>query len=82
VCSPPGADGLPPDTVLAAAAIGGADRVFAAGGAGAVAAMAYGTASVPPVDRIVGPGNAYVTEAKRQVTGWWASTRRRVRRRC
>lgn len=69
VCSPPGADGLPPDTVLAAAAIGGADRVFAVGGAGAVAAMAYGTASVPPVDRIVGPGNAYVTEAKRQVTG-------------
>lgn len=69
VCSPPGAHGLPPDTVLAAAAIGGADRVFAVGGAGAVAAMAYGTASVPPVDRIVGPGNAYVTEAKRQVTG-------------
>jgi histidinol dehydrogenase len=69
VCSPPGADGLPPDTVLAACAIGGADRVFALGGAGAVAAMAYGTATVPPVDRIVGPGNAYVTEAKRQVTG-------------
>jgi len=69
VCSPPGPDGFPPDTVLAAAALGGADRVFAVGGAGAVAAMAYGTASVPPVDRIVGPGNAYVTEAKRQVTG-------------
>jgi histidinol dehydrogenase len=69
VCSPPGSNGLPPDTVLAACLIGGADRVFAIGGAGAVAAMAYGTASVPPVDRIVGPGNAYVTEAKRQVTG-------------
>jgi histidinol dehydrogenase len=69
VCSPPGSNGLPPDAVLAACLIGGADRVFALGGAGAVAALAYGTASVPPVDRIVGPGNAYVTEAKRQVTG-------------
>ncbi len=69
VCSPPGADGLPPAAVLAACALGGADRVFALGGAGAVAAMAYGTATVPAVDRIVGPGNAYVTEAKRQVTG-------------
>jgi histidinol dehydrogenase len=69
VCSPPGPDGLPPDTVLAACAIGGADRVFALGGAGAVAALAWGTATVPQVDRIVGPGNAYVTEAKRQVTG-------------
>jgi histidinol dehydrogenase len=53
--------------VLAAAALAGADRVFALGGAGAIAAMAYGTASVPRVDRIVGPGNAYVAEAKLQV---------------
>jgi histidinol dehydrogenase len=68
VCSPPGPDGAPSDVVLAAALIGGADRVFALGGAGAVAAMAYGTASVPRVDRIVGPGNAYVAEAKLQVT--------------
>ena len=69
VCSPPGLDGLPPMTVLAAAAIAGADRVFAIGGAGAVGAMAYGTESVPRVDRIVGPGNAYVTEAKLQLAG-------------
>jgi histidinol dehydrogenase len=54
--------------VLAAAALAGADRVFALGGAGAVAAMAYGTATVPRVDRIVGPGNAYVAEAKIQVS--------------
>ena len=69
VCSPPGADGLPPAPVLAACAIGGADRVFALGGAGAIAALALGTESVPRVDKIVGPGNAYVTEAKRQLTG-------------
>ena len=68
VCSPPGPDGLPSAVVLAAAAIAGADRVFALGGAGAVAAMAYGTESVPRVDRIVGPGNAYVAEAKVQVS--------------
>lgn len=69
VCSPPGRDtGLPSDVVLAAAALAGADRVFALGGAGAVAAMAYGTATVPRVDRIVGPGNAYVAEAKLQVS--------------
>ena len=68
VCSPPARDtGRPSDVVLAAAALGGANRVFALGGAGAIAAMAYGTASVPRVDRIVGPGNAYVAEAKLQV---------------
>jgi histidinol dehydrogenase len=55
--------------VLAAAAIAGVDRVFTIGGAQAVAALAYGTATIPPVDKIVGPGNAYVTEAKRQVFG-------------
>ena len=69
VCSPPGPDGRPPVEVLAACAIAGADRLFALGGAGAVAAMAYATASVPPVDAIVGPGNRWVTEAKRQVAG-------------
>lgn len=69
VCSPPGPDGLPPTAVLAACALAGADRVFAIGGAGAVAALAYGTDTVPRVDKIVGPGNAYVTEAKRQLTG-------------
>ena len=55
--------------VLAAAAIAGVDRVIAMGGAQAVAALAYGTRSVPRVDKIVGPGNAYVAEAKRQVFG-------------
>ena len=68
VCSPPGRDtGLPAEVVLAAAALAGAHRVFALGGAGAIAALAYGTESVPRVDRIVGPGNAYVAEAKIQV---------------
>lgn len=69
ICSPPRADGAPPPAVLAAAALAGADRVFALGGAGAVAAMAYGTESIRRVDRIVGPGNAYVAEAKVQVAG-------------
>jgi len=55
--------------VLAAAAIAGVDRVFVIGGAQAVAALAYGTRSIPRVDKIVGPGNAYVAEAKRQVFG-------------
>ncbi|MBT8488999.1 MAG: histidinol dehydrogenase [Gemmatimonadetes bacterium] len=67
VCSPPGPDGSPPAEVLAACAIAGADRLFALGGAGAVAALAFGTSSVPTVDAIVGPGNRWVTEAKRQV---------------
>jgi histidinol dehydrogenase len=67
VCSPPGPEGKPSAGVLAAAALAGADRVFSLGGAGAVAAMAYGTESVPRVDRIVGPGNAYVAAAKLQV---------------
>ncbi|MEX2526580.1 MAG: histidinol dehydrogenase [Gemmatimonadota bacterium] len=69
VCSPPGPSGHPPDEVLAACALGGASRLFALGGAGAVGAMAYGTASVPRVEAIVGPGNQWVTEAKRQVAG-------------
>jgi histidinol dehydrogenase len=68
VCTPPTrATGRPADVILAAAALAGADRVFALGGAGAIAAMAFGTESVPRVDRIVGPGNAYVAEAKSQV---------------
>jgi len=69
LCSPPGSDGLPSLTVLAAAELANVDRVFAIGGAGAIAAMAYGTQSVPRVERIVGPGNAYVAEAKLQVSG-------------
>jgi histidinol dehydrogenase len=67
LCSPPGRDGLPSRVVLAAAEIAGADRVFSIGGAGAIGALAFGTESVPRVCRIVGPGNAYVSEAKLQV---------------
>ena len=67
VCVPPGRDGRVDDASLAAAAVAGVDRVFRIGGAQAVAAMAYGTASVPKVDVIVGPGNRYVAEAMRQV---------------
>jgi histidinol dehydrogenase len=59
----------PDPLVLAAAALAGVDRVFTIGGAQAVAALAYGTRTVPRVDKIVGPGNAYVAEAKRQVFG-------------
>jgi histidinol dehydrogenase len=66
---PPGPDGRIADETLAAAAIAGIDRIFRLGGAQAVAALAFGTASVPAVDVIVGPGNRYVAEAKRQVAG-------------
>ena len=65
----PTPDGEVNDMVLAAAAIAGVDRVFAIGGAQAVAALAYGTDTIPPVDKIVGPGNAYVATAKRMVFG-------------
>ena len=64
LCCPPSANGTPASVTLAAAELSGVDRVFAVGGAGAIAAMAYGTASIPRVDRIVGPGNAYVAQAK------------------
>lgn len=67
--TPPGKDGKIPAAILAAANIAGVDRIFKMGGAQAVAALAYGTQSVPKVDKIVGPGNAYVAEAKRQVFG-------------
>ena len=69
VCCPPGQDGQVAAVVRAACWISNADRLFAVGGAGAVAALAYGTESVPQVDVVVGPGNAYVNEAKRQVAG-------------
>ncbi|CAB3941635.1 Histidinol dehydrogenase [Achromobacter insolitus] len=65
----PTPDGARNPIVLAAAAIAGVDRVFAIGGAQAVGALAYGTATVPAVDKIVGPGNAYVAAAKRRVFG-------------
>jgi histidinol dehydrogenase len=65
----PTPDGVQNQLVLAAAALAGVDRVFTIGGAQAVGALAYGTASVPQVDKIVGPGNAYVAAAKRRVFG-------------
>ena len=67
--SPPGADGKINPVILAAANIAGVDKIFKLGGAQAVAALAYGTESVPKVDKIVGPGNAFVAEAKKQVFG-------------
>ena len=69
LCVPPAADGRIDDATLAAAAIAGVDEVYRVGGAQAIAAMAYGTASIAPVDVIAGPGNLYVAEAKRQVAG-------------
>ena len=67
--TPPSADGKVNPAILAAAKIAGVDRIFKIGGAQAVAALAYGTETVPKVDKIVGPGNAFVAEAKRQVFG-------------
>ena len=67
--SPPGRNGSIAAPILAAAKMAGVTRVFKCGGAQAIAALAYGTETVPKVDKIVGPGNAYVAEAKRQVFG-------------
>ena len=67
--TPPGADGKVNPAILAAASVAGVDRIFKVGGAQAIAALAYGTESVPRVDKIVGPGNAFVAEAKKQVFG-------------
>ena len=69
IATPPSKDGSVDAGILAAARIAGADRVFKIGGAQAIAALAYGTESIPRVDKITGPGNAYVAEAKRQVFG-------------
>jgi histidinol dehydrogenase len=69
LCSPPDESGRVPDAILAAAAIAGVDEVYAIGGAQAIAAMAFGAGALQPVDVVVGPGNAYVVEAKRQVFG-------------
>ena len=69
ITTPPGKDGKVNPVILAAAKIAGVDRIFKVGGAQAVAALAYGTETVPRVDKIVGPGNAFVAEAKRQVFG-------------
>lgn len=67
--TPPGRDGRISQAVLAAARVAGVDRVFRVGGAQAVAALAYGTQSIPKADKIVGPGNIFVAEAKKQVSG-------------
>lgn len=67
VCAPPGAEGRVHDAILAACAVCGVSEVYAMGGAQAVAALAHGTATVPAVDVVVGPGSVYVQEAKRQV---------------
>lgn len=69
LCTPPATDGHVAAAVLLAARLAGVDRVYRMGGAQAVAAMAYGTETLPAVDMVVGPGNAYVAEAKRQVYG-------------
>jgi histidinol dehydrogenase len=69
LATPPGPDGKINPAILAAAKVAGADLIVKAGGAQAIAALAYGTESVPKADKIVGPGNAFVAEAKRQVYG-------------
>lgn len=69
ITTPPRPDGTVNPVILAAAAIAGVDRIFKVGGAQAIAALAYGTETVPKVDKIVGPGNAFVAEAKKQVYG-------------
>ncbi len=69
VCTPPGRDGRVDHNILTAAVETGVDRVFRVGGAQAIAAMAYGTASIPKVDKITGPGNTYVMMAKREIFG-------------
>ncbi len=67
--TPPNAEGKINPAILAAASVAGVDKIFKVGGAQAVAALAYGTESIPKVDKIVGPGNAFVAEAKKQVFG-------------
>ena len=67
--TPPTKDGKVNPVILAAAHVAGIDRIFKVGGAQAIAALAYGTQSIPKVDKIVGPGNAFVAEAKKQVFG-------------
>ncbi len=69
IVSPPGPDGKVKPEIVAAAKVAGADAIFKVGGAQAVAALAYGTETIPKVDKITGPGNSFVAEAKRQVFG-------------
>lgn len=69
IVTPPSSEGKINPAILAAARIAGVDRIFKVGGAQAIAALAYGTETIPKVDKIVGPGNAFVAEAKKQVFG-------------
>ena len=69
IVTPPNKEGKINPVILAAASIAGVDKIFKTGGAQAIAALAYGTESIPKVDKIVGPGNAFVAEAKKQVFG-------------
>ena len=69
ITTPPGPDGTVPPEILAAASVAGVDKIYKVGGAQAVAALAYGTETIQRVDKIVGPGNAFVAEAKKQVFG-------------
>ena len=69
IVTPPNAKGKVNPVILAAASVAGVDRIFKVGGAQAIAALAYGTETIPKVDKIVGPGNAFVAEAKKQVFG-------------
>ena len=69
ITTPPNREGKINPAILAAASVAGVDRIFKVGGAQAIAALAFGTESIPKVDKIVGPGNAYVAEAKKQVFG-------------
>ncbi|MGN1117580.1 MAG: histidinol dehydrogenase [Acutalibacteraceae bacterium] len=69
IVTPPNSEGKISPVILAAASVAGVDRIFKVGGAQAIAALAYGTESIPKVDKIVGPGNAFVAEAKKQVFG-------------
>ena len=69
IVTPPGKDGKVNPVILAAARVAGVNKIYKVGGAQAIAALAYGTGSIPKVDKIVGPGNAYVAEAKKQVYG-------------
>src|SRR5204862_4019975 len=69
LCAPPGPDGRPHPSILAACSLCGVEEVYAMGGAQAIAALAYGTESVPRVDVVVGAGNSFVQEEKSQVVG-------------
>lgn len=82
MCTPPGPDGSINPAMLVAADLCGIQEIYKVGGAQAIAALAFGTETIRPVDKIVGPGNLYVANAKRAVYGSWASTWSPGPRRC